>query len=74
MGLKPLREARAEVVPVEERVRATGEELESESHVHCYIWGWDFSPSLPSQSAPVSISRAGNPYLPNSLSGHPHPK
>lgn len=73
MGLKPLREARAEVITVEGRVEAIGEELESDSHVHCYIWGWGFSPSLPGQSAPVGISRAGNPYLPYSLLGHPHP-
>lgn len=57
----PGREARAEVIPVEGRAEGTGEKPAPDSHVHCYIWGWDFSPSLPSQSAPVSISRAGNP-------------
>ena len=31
MGLKPLREARPEVIPVEGRVEGTGEKLESGS-------------------------------------------
>lgn len=67
MGLKPMREARTEVIPVEGRVEAIGEELESDSHAHSHMWGWNSSLSLPSQSAPVCISTTGNHYLPSPL-------
>ena len=71
--VKPPREARAEVIPIEGRVEARGEKLESHSHMLTPTSGAGTPPHPCQVSQPVSISTAGNHYLPSPLLGPSQP-
>lgn len=64
MGLKPLREARAEVIPIEGRAEAREEKLESHSHMLTPTSGAGTPPHPPGKSVSPCQHLHGGESLP----------